>query len=112
MLSKTQVKRVVESNNKLFDVKLEQKLDVLLLDMIINEVKKFNVPCSMSIPYNWEGFGMYDNHPLIDIESPNLGAYIKDYLLMHTPANVVINEEDLYMEDGSVYFDLSVMKAI
>lgn len=112
MLSKTQVKRVVESNNKLFDVKLEQKLDVLLLDMIINKVKEFNVPCSMSIPYNWEGFGRYSHHPLEDVESPNLYEHIRDYLLMHTPANVVINEENLYTEDGSVYFDLSVMKAI
>ena len=112
MLNKTQVTRVVESNNRLFEVKLEQKLDALLLDMITNDVKEFNVPYQESIPYNWEGFGMYDNHPLIDIESPNLGEYIKGYLLMHTPANVVINKEDLYMEDGSVYFDLSVTQAI
>lgn len=112
MLSKLQVKKVVESNNKLFDVNLEQKLDVLLLDMIINEVKEFNVPYQMSIPYNWEGFGAHPHHPLIDIVSPNLGEYIKDYLLMNTPANVIINKEDLYMEDGSVYFDLSITKTI
>ena len=112
MLNKTQVTRVVESNNRLFEVKLEQKLDALLLDMITNDVKEFNVPYQMSIPYNWEGFGAYHHHALMDIESPNLGEYVKVYLLMHTPANVVINKEDLYMEDGSVYFDLSVTQAI
>lgn len=112
MLNKTQVTRVVESNNRLFEVNLEQKLDALLLDMITNDVKEFNVPYQMSIPYNWEGFGTYHRHPLMDIEIPNLGEYVKVYLLIHTPANVVINKEDLYMEDGSVYFDLSVTQAI